>query len=183
VDIYLIRHTAPSTAPGTCYGQLDVPLGDRAAAEIDATLAQLPRVNAVWSSPSQRCARLAAAIAQRDQCVLEYASALKELDFGAWEGLPWSHVPREQSDPWAEDPWNRSPPGGETEQALWQRVSDWYSQSLAQRIGPHAVVAHGGSLRMLRCLVLRLQSRQRWSWSIACGEVVRLHNPDSPADS
>jgi broad specificity phosphatase PhoE len=32
------------------------------------------------------------------------------------------------------------------------------------------VVAHGGPLRVLRCLVLGLPRERRWDWSLGCGE-------------
>ena len=155
---------------GICYGRTDVPLAATAEQDIQHVLAGLPGFDRVYSSPAQRCSKLAEALAQRDGCALIRVPALSELDFGEWEQLPWSRIPREHSDPWAADTWHRSPPGGETEQALWSRVSAWYATAVSQPVARCAIVAHGGSLRVLRCLVLGLPVEQRWDWSLGWGE-------------
>lgn len=176
MEIVLIRHTPTATLVGTCYGWLDVPLAASHASDIAATLATIARTDRVFSSPSQRCTALAEAIAQRDASPLTLTAALQELNFGAWEGQLWSDVPRSHSDPWAEDPWNRAPPDGETEQALWQRVAAWRQQVLEKQSGRIAVVAHAGSLRALRCLLSGTLPQQRWSWQIGYGATeVLLH--------
>lgn len=169
MEIILIRHT-PTVAPaGTCYGQLDVPLAADSQSDIAATLATVARTDRVFSSPLRRCAVLANALAKRDASPLTLTTALQELNFGAWEGQPWSDVSRIHSDPWAEDPWNRAPPDGETEQALWQRVDTWRQQVLEKQNGRIAIVAHAGSLRALRCLLLGVAPQQSWSWQIGYG--------------
>lgn len=174
MELFLIRHTAPAVVSGTCYGRTDVPLAETAERDIQATLAPLPKFDRVYSSPAQRCVRLANALVRRDACGLSLAPALLELDFGDWEQLPWARIPREHSDPWAADTWNRAPPGGETEQALWARVADWYRTALPAPVSRCAIVAHGGSLRVLRCLILNLDLRQRWDWDLRWGESARF---------
>lgn len=170
MELFLIRHTAPAVATGVCYGRTDVPLAASAALDIQAALAPLPRFDLVYSSPAQRCVQLATMLAKRDDCELTLAPELQELDFGQWEQLPWTRIPREHSDPWAADTWNLAPPGGETERALWTRVANWYHTALSVPVSRCAIVAHGGSLRVLRCLVLQLDVEHRWSWSPQWGE-------------
>jgi alpha-ribazole phosphatase len=174
MEIFLVRHTTPALMPGVCYGRSDVPLADSAERDIEAALKPLPKFDVVYSSPAQRCARLATVLAQRDGCSLFLSPALQELDFGDWEQLPWSQVPREHSDPWAADTWNLAPPGGETEQALWNRVSTWYPTAVAEPVSRCAIVAHGGSLRVLRCLILGLGLEERWAWTLGWGEHSRF---------
>jgi alpha-ribazole phosphatase len=174
VELYLIRHTAPESTTGICYGRTDVPLAASAEQDIQRVVAVLPTFEHIYSSPAQRCTRLAEALAQRDGCALTVEPALSELDFGEWERLPWSAIPREHSDPWAADTWHRAPPGGETEQALWSRVASWYATAIAQPVSRCAIVAHGGSLRVLRCLILGLPVEQRWAWSLGWGEYVKF---------
>lgn len=169
MEIVLIRHTPTAAPVGTCYGQLDVPLAASFANDIAATLATIARTDRIFSSPLQRCNTLADALAKRDASPLTLTAALQELNFGVWEGQHWNEVSRVQSDPWAEDPWNRAPPDGESEQALWQRVDEWRRQVLENQSGRIAVVAHAGSLRALRCLLLGVTPQQRWSWQIGYG--------------
>lgn len=175
MELILIRHTRCEVAEGTCYGRLDVPLATTAAADIDHTLSQTPSVDLVFSSPLQRCHTLALALAKRDACTVQVLPELQEIHFGEWEGLHWSAIPRSVSDEWAEDPWNRAPPGGESELALSSRVTLVANQLLqvsgARRI---AVVSHGGPLRILRCLLAGEPLAQRWSMSMECGQVVSI---------
>ncbi|MFC4311076.1 alpha-ribazole phosphatase [Steroidobacter flavus] len=177
MELYLIRHTAPAVASGVCYGQTDVPLAETAEQDIQAALAPLPRFERIYSSPAQRCSRLAKVLAQRDACDVTLAPELQELHFGHWEQLPWARIPREHSDPWAADTWNLAPPGGETEQALWTRVASWYRTALSPTASRCAIVAHGGSLRVLRCLILGLPVEDRWSWTLKWGEHARFERP------
>jgi len=170
VELYLIRHTTPESTTGICYGRTDIPLAASAEQDIQRAIATLPKFDRIYSSPAQRCTRLAETLARRDGCAPIMDVALSELDFGDWERLPWSAIPREHSDPWAADTWHRAPPGGETEQALWSRVSTWYAMAITQPATRCAIVAHGGSLRVLRCLILGLPAEQRWEWSLGWGE-------------
>jgi len=174
VEFFLIRHTAPAVVKGVCYGHSDVPLAETAEQDIRSALAPLPKIDLVYSSPAQRCQRLASALAQRDQSPLMLAPDLLELNFGDWEQLPWAQIPREHSDPWAADTWNLAPPGGETEQALWTRVANWYRTTACSQASRCAVVAHGGSLRILRCLILNRPVEDRWSWTLNWGEHARF---------
>ena len=178
MDIVLIRHTPVQAAPGLCYGVTDLPLAATASRDIEEVLRDLRAVDDVVSSPATRCRRLAEAIAARDQCGLRIAPALRELDFGAWEGLPWDAIDRRESDPWAEDPWNRAPPGGESESALWRRLQGWLADSTPPPQGRVASVAHGGPLRLLRCHFEGRRLEDRWSASLALGSVVELQWPD-----
>jgi alpha-ribazole phosphatase len=175
VALVLIRHTPVADAAGRCYGALDLPLAATAAQDIAAVLARVAPVAAVVTSPSSRCRRLAEALAARDACRPVVEPALRELDFGAWEGRRWDDIDRSHSDPWAEDPWRLAPPGGESEADLWRRLQDWLARAPVppsdERI---AIVAHAGPLRLLRCHFEGRPLAQRWSLSLQPGGVVEL---------
>ena len=172
--LVLIRHTRVAIADGHCYGRLDVPLAGSAAADIADVLARVAPVTAVVSSPARRCRQLAVALAARDGCPLQFEPALQELDFGEWEGRRWDEIDRAHSDPWALDPWNCAPPGGESEAALWSRLQRWLDDGFDAGAARVAIVAHGGPLRLLRCHFERRPLDQRWSRSLTPGEVVEL---------
>ncbi len=138
--ILLIRHPPALGASGLCYGRLDLPVADPAAiATLAARLAGFR--GTIWTSPAQRC-RLVA-VAAGPHCVDD---RLQELDFGAWEGLPWDAVPRDALDRWAADPLGFVPPGGESGAALVARVTAFRH---ALPLGGHAVITHGGPLKVL----------------------------------
>jgi alpha-ribazole phosphatase len=171
--LVLIRHTPVAGAEGRCYGALDLPLAAGAGEAIAAVLARVAPVEAIFASPATRCRRLAEALAARDACELAIEPALRELDFGAWEGLRWDEIDRTQSDPWAEDPWHRAPPGGECEADLWRRLQAWLDgfRPAGRRI---AIVAHGGPLRLLRCHFERRALADRWALSMPPGGVIEI---------
>lgn len=141
-----LRHPRPAAAPGLCYGRLDLAPGPDAAAEIAAALAATPPAAAVVSSPARRARALADALAARDGLAVTVDARWQELDFGAWEGRPWTAIDRAESDPWAEDPVHRAPPGGERFADLAARVA-----AACAALAPGAVVVtHAGPIRALR---------------------------------
>ncbi len=149
MSLVFLRHPRPKVAPGTCYGRTDLDEGPTASAEIAAALKLTPGLGAVVASPARRCRRLAERLADRDGVALALDPRLWELDFGAWEGRAWAEIPRGESDPWAEDPWHRAPPGGERGADLHARVS----AVLADLAPGTAVVAHAGTIRAARMLL------------------------------
>jgi alpha-ribazole phosphatase len=175
MEFVLIRHTRCEGASGICYGQLDIPLALSAAADIANVLDRTPVVDLVVASPSQRCLQLATQVAARDRCGLRVQPELQELHFGDWEGKRWDDIPPSEIDAWAQDTWNCAAPGGETEQALWRRVTNALAQLMPlthpRRI---AIVSHGGPLRVLRCLLTQTDLSDRWTMGMDLGEVVRI---------
>ena len=154
MKLVLVRHSAPDIRPGLCYGRLDVPLRPTAAATVGRFAAGLSRsgVARVRTSPARRCRVLAEAIGELCGVAPVADVRLQELDFGAWEGLPWDEVPRADLDAWAASPMLFAPPGGEAGAALVARVravrDDLY------RAGEDCVVvSHGGPLKVLVALL------------------------------
>ncbi|MEM1298300.1 MAG: histidine phosphatase family protein [Pseudomonadota bacterium] len=143
-----LRHPVTEAAPGLCYGRMDLGLGAEAPGQIETALRTCPRILRITSSPARRCRELAEAIATRDEANLTFDTRLWEMDFGDWEGLLWSEIPRDQSDPWAEDFWNIAPPGGETFREVHARVSD----ALSEIVEGTVVIAHGGVIRAAKMI-------------------------------
>ena len=116
------RHPTPDAAPGLCYGRWNIGLAPSAEAEIAAACATPPAFDYIVSSPSWRARQLAEALAAATGKPLETDERLMEMDFGRWEGEFWAEIDRAESDPWAEDPWNLSPPKGESYSMVHSRV-------------------------------------------------------------
>ena len=152
LTLFLVRHTPVLVAPGVCYGRLDVALRAEAAVDIAGVLARLDgvRPDAVRTSPSLRCRVLADAIARARGGVVVEDPRLRELDFGAWEGVAWDDVPRTALDRWAANLAGFAPPGGESGAALVARCRAAYAALPAR--GCQVVVSHGGPLRVLAAL-------------------------------
>lgn len=143
MQLYLIRHPAPQVAAGVCYGRSDLPLAEPAELAARHLRATLPAGLPVVSSPARRCRELACALRADAQC----DDRLWEMDFGAWEGRPWSAIERAALDAWAADPFGFTPPGGESPAAMAARVVA-FAESLAPA-RDLVVVGHHGPLRVL----------------------------------
>ena len=158
MPLTVMRHPPTAAAPGLCYGRHDPGLAPGWEARIDA-LAPALAVRSIVTSP----AALGVAL-QED-------ARLQELDFGAWEGRPWSGIPRAESDPWAEDPHRRAPPGGETFAALAARTA----RALAEAPPGALILCHAGPIRAM------LMARGGLSFAQAFARPVPYATPLDPA--
>ncbi|WP_339947648.1 histidine phosphatase family protein [uncultured Albimonas sp.] len=146
-----MRHPRTAAPPGLCYGRHDPGLAPGWEARIDALAPSLPAISTLISSPATRCLKPARRLAAALGAPLQEDPRLQELDFGAWEGRPWAEIHRDQSDPWAEDPIRRAPPGGETFRALAVRV-----EAALGEAPPHALLlCHAGPIR---AILMRLRA-------------------------
>ena len=120
-------------APGTCYGQTDVPLRASFQEEAEACKKALQdtgmRFSRIYTSPLSRCTRLAAYCgfleAERDE-------RLKEMNMGEWEMQRFEEITDPRIQEWYDDYLRVRTTGGES---FLDRTS-----------GPALVFAHGGVL-------------------------------------
>lgn len=156
--ILFVRHgqTAWNRA-ARLQGHQDIPLnalGKLQAARNGRAVSALLRGNLSWeimASPLDRTREtmtIALAAAGMPSETFSTDARLREVSYGAWEGLtlpevagrdPAGHEGRER------DKWGFAPPEGESYAMLDARVGEW----LSERAGPTFVVAHGGVLRVL----------------------------------
>jgi broad specificity phosphatase PhoE len=113
-------------------------------------------VGAVYSSDLYRARRTAAFIADRSGCNVRTDKRLRERCFGLAEGVPSTELPSAVTgiqDGYVVDEYARAP-GGESLRDVYLRCSA-FLHYLVERPGDGdvIVVAHGGSIRMLRALV------------------------------
>jgi alpha-ribazole phosphatase len=147
--LYLVRHPPPLDVVGVCYGRREVKIDAQSVPTVAASVRE--RIGAafgrcrIFSSPSLRCVLLARALAAPREPVL--AEALREMDFGSWEGRRWGELPRDQLDAWARDVWSYRPGGVESAALVAERWLRWSAQVRA-RSGPAVVVTHAGLIRV-----------------------------------
>jgi len=175
--LYLIRHPTPDIDLGICYGQIDIDVGSQFAEEAQRTLAWLPPVELIVTSPLLRARRLADYLAEVRRCPLHSDARLMEKNFGAWEGRAWDDIAREDLDAWAAAVMGYAPPGGESAQQLLERVQR-FRQELAQLPQRDiAIVAHGGSIRALLALTAKVELTRTLNWQMEYGAVICVRNP------
>lgn len=149
-----IRHTRVTVPPGVCYGQSDVALAKTYAEEMAAVKTQTDwyRFEAVYCSPLARCRQLAEDLFPGQ--AIGFDPRLMELNFGQWEMQPWdtiSQTPRAQA--WFADYVNVRTPGGESFADLIGRTGAFLDELKQQPFQNVAIVAHGGIVRALDCLI------------------------------
>ncbi len=135
---------------GRCYGRADLPLLPGWQATLPALAAALRPIHPhlIHTSPLQRCRLPAEALSQLLAVPVRTDPRLIELDFGDWDGADWDTLPGQALDQWAADPPGFAPPGGESGQALIERVAQ-FCHDLLHGGGCAVVVSHGGPLRLL----------------------------------
>ncbi len=155
VHLILLRHTRTIAGSGICYGNTDVELAETAAEEIAVAVSQLQNIDQLYSSPLQRCTRLAEAIARAFNLPVQIDERLAEMDFGTWQGLSWDDVPRHELDLWADDFFTAKPHGGENVEELRCRVLNFLTD-LSKQVDPEArvvIVSHAGVIRSLQAVL------------------------------
>ncbi|MEY2891316.1 MAG: hypothetical protein RJA98_1224 [Pseudomonadota bacterium] len=173
------RHPRPRGVAGRCIGRTDVPVdrrrAKRLARRIQRTARQhgLPRV--VCSSPLRRCADVARWL-RRWGWVWQRDAALLELDFGRWDGLPWSAIARDEVDAWCADFARCAPGGGEALQAMLARAAAWQPPASAAA-GAVVVVGHAGWMlarQWAHSGHATPPQAEHWPQAPACGALLRL---------
>lgn len=155
----LIRHGEPEGGE-VLRGRTDHALTERGWQQFQK---RVTRIEANWqrviSSPLLRCQAAASALAQERNIPLLLAPALKELDFGDWEGRPLAELAANKAElakMW-QDPLNFCAPAGEPVLALQQRVLACWQDLLKNYAGEQLlVVSHGGVMRVLAQQLLNL---------------------------
>lgn len=174
MHLYLIRHTTVQIPADICYGRSDVDVAATFTAEQKKVRDKLAGISwdAVYSSPLQRCTKLANTLTVHE---IFLDDRLKELHFGDWEMQAWNDIPRDILDSWAGDYVHSAPPHGESFSQLHARVKAFIAE-----ISPHsqhkniAVVTHGGVIRALLAEALQLPLQRAFEFSVAPASVTQI---------
>lgn len=175
MEVYLIRHTSPVFEKGLIYGHTDLPLADSFEQEKIAVLDQLPPViEAVFSSPSSRCTQLASAIAKAHDIIYQTDQAIRELNFGDWEGKTWDQVAGPVCDSWMDDFVNVATPNGESMVMMEKRIAVFFEGLLLKPCKNVAVVTHGGVIRIVQAHFQAIALKDSFNLKVEMGQVVKL---------
>ena len=129
MHVTLVRHTRPLVSDGVCYGMTDLDLAATFEEEAARVVETLPPAQRLVTSPLYRCRRLAERIGAAQGLTPAIDERLREMDFGAWEGIAWDDIPRAELDAWAADFLHARPHGGENVYMLreraWAAIEDY----------------------------------------------------------
>jgi alpha-ribazole phosphatase len=156
MKLWLVRHARPLVEDGICYGASDLAPDCEATVRTARKLAGvLPAEARLRSSPLRRCAYLAQELRNlRPDIEVAFDSRLKELDFGAWELMKWSDIPRTELDLWAQHFSDFRVGGAESVQALLDRVAHALVQQSNSTVENRDSVwiTHAGVIRAVQYL-------------------------------
>jgi broad specificity phosphatase PhoE len=148
-------------------GQADIPLsplGERQAVRVGAYLAN-EKLDCIVSSDLQRARATARAIATHHALTVEEDPDIREIALGNWEGMLSSEIAIIEPEMMAQWRANSSlfaPPGGENLIQLRTRIARaldrWYAR---YPDGSVVWVAHGGTIGVLICHLLDIDSNRR----------------------
>ncbi|BCV21194.1 alpha-ribazole phosphatase [Moorella sp. Hama-1] len=171
--VYLVRHGETEWNHTMRYqGHSDIALSatGRRQAELLRERFRGIKLDAIYASDLNRAKETAAVIAAPHGLQVQEVPALRELNFGAWEGLTYQEIiasyPREL-DTWRRNPGTTIVPGGESFQQVKERALAAFEDIVATEAGRTLLlVAHGGSLRSLICALLGLDLTAVWRFRL-----------------
>jgi probable phosphoglycerate mutase len=123
---------------GRYQGQADAPLSELGISQAEALGRRLERetFDAIYSSPLQRAARTAAAIARfHPEVPFHHEPALMEIHHGDWQGLYIDDILARYADglrEWRQHPTRSQFPNGESFSNILKRVLDFKERLLAE---------------------------------------------------
>jgi alpha-ribazole phosphatase len=178
--LILLRHGEPDeTVHGRCYGRLDHGLSHRGREQMRQAWRLLHNhsPSAIYSSPSRRAVE-STALRASDTPAAAVDQRLREIDFGAFEGLTYDEIRTrypQQYDQWMTRPTDVVFPDGESFTTMSARVREALDEIRRKHSGETVVtVSHGGVNRVALAEALDLHPRRifRLAQAYACVNVI-----------
>ncbi|MDF5758099.1 bifunctional RNase H/acid phosphatase [Spongiactinospora sp. TRM90649] len=188
--LLLLRHgETPLSVERRFSGKGDVGLTPNGVAQAEAAAARLARkpyeIEVIVSSPLARARATAELVAARSGLPIIIEDGLRETDFGDWEGSTFTEIRRGWPDAfeaWLADP-EAAPPGGESFEAVAERVQDTLERLLADHAGKTVLaVSHVTPIKTLLRLALAAPpaALYRMHLDLACLSMIEYY-ADGPA--
>ncbi len=127
----------------------------------------------IYSSPLDRAMYTSQVIARARNIDVIALPELQEINFGTWEGHSIKALQTEQRElfsKWRADPFFNMPPGAETWEKLYNRLSRAVKTILDGQQKNIIVISHGGIMRALYSVLLGFNPHKVWNNEISnCG--------------
>lgn len=154
-------------------GQKDIPLNEFGRQQVSALSRRLKTepINALYTSDLCRAWETAKTISINfSKLVIVKDARLREMNFGEWEGLTWSEI--REKDPSVVENWSnylaeKGPPGGENLFRFSNRIRNFSDEIIKSHPNETILlVAHGGTMMVLICLLLGHPIERYWQFRI-----------------
>lgn len=165
-------------------GHTDIPLNAEGRHQVQRLAERLrsETIDAMYVSDLRRAWETAEAIAAPHDLSIRPEPRLREICFGRWEGKTHEQIKQHDAESlarWFDDPMHASPPGGETLAQAASRVGAAYDDILERHPEETvALVAHGGTLRLLLCLGLGVPPEDYWHFRFDVASLSELNTYD-----
>jgi alpha-ribazole phosphatase len=177
-EILFIRHAETDMA-GTFCGHSDPDLNERGHTQVCELVDRLrgEDIGLVYTSDLRRAQTTARAISKSLAVNRTVRTALREINFGRWEGRTWSDIERQEkyyARRWVAEYPNLPAPGGEEiiefEKRVLNEVTFLSMQAMTRNI---AVVTHAGVLRTVLCALCGSSTEDAWKQTKPYCSIVR----------
>ena len=170
MKLLLIRHGQTDwNLLGKYQGQTDIALSGEGIRQADLLTKNFPvdTLDIIYTSDLQRAFMTAERLAEKFSAPLYADKALRELNFGAWEGLTYQEI----AERWPQEvknlfgaPEKLQIPEGETFLMLQRRAMDKIHEIRAENEGKNiAVVAHGAINKAILTALLHIPLHYVWT--------------------
>jgi alpha-ribazole phosphatase len=170
---YLVRHGETDWNLKQLFqGQRDIPLNSTGIEQARLLAHHIKRLQPkkIYTSKLSRAAETADILSADLKIEIIQDSRWNEVSFGEWEGFDYFTIQKKYPDflaRWQADPIHQSAPGGESINDLAKRVSSAAKEILKQDPdGECLIVAHGGPLQILLCLLLEMDLDKYWQFRL-----------------
>ena len=175
----MVRHGETAwNLEGRAQGHSDPPLNETGRRQMGLLAIRLAttRFAAAYSSDLSRCLGGARLLLKHKGTSLTVAPELRELSYGALEGMTYGEVQSENPSLYAQlmaAHVTFAPPGGESVESLMRRIRVLRDRLVQSHTGGEKilVVAHGGSIRALLLTLLELPVEVFWRFQLATGSL------------
>ncbi len=164
-QITLLRHGLPEG--DQCFrGHTDFLLTEEGFEQMHKSIQNIEQIDCVVTSPLKRCADFSYDFANPKSIPVFEQKNWMELNFGDWDGKRkddvWKNDQQTLSLFWS-DPWNITPPNGETLHAYDKRIYAAWQQLLSEHQSKHVLlVTHGGVIKQLFRQVFNMPKSEQY---------------------
>ncbi|MEM6525987.1 MAG: alpha-ribazole phosphatase [Bacteroidota bacterium] len=171
MEIYLVRHSTPDIPKGVCYGQADIGVTASFNQEVERLRNILPQNARCYSSPLQRCIRMA------DHLSSDYQidKRLMEMSFGDWEEKEWGDIDQSALNEWMTDFVVKRVPNGESFNDLIRRAIEFWEELTKTRTSRNYIIyTHGGFIRAIVTHLLSMPPDKVYNFHLDFASVTKI---------
>jgi alpha-ribazole phosphatase len=179
-EILFIRHAETDMA-GTFCGHSDPELNARGRVQVAELVNKLRAedIGVVYTSDLRRARSTGLAVAEALNIDWHVRCALREINFGQWEGLTWKEIERRDkayAQRWVTEYPDLPAPDGENFRDFERRVLNevkLISKKAESKSRDIAVITHAGVIRAVLCALHGCSEEDAWEWTRSYCSIVR----------